>query len=356
MDNIKKPILYNGYRISEGLFVSRRIAYEFFTDVYELSNGEVLYLFTKITPQDVKNQKANVFTLPVGQDDFLCTRADRYSKSSLSKLIDSLTELKGFDAVAGMVELKQILLKDVIAPLKNPEKYKRFKVPIPNGLLLFGPPGCGKTFIIRKLAEEIGYNFVEIKHSDITSSYVHGTVDKVKRTFEIARAKAPSIVFIDEIDGLIPRRDTLSSSQGHKQEEINEFLMQFNDAGKQNILIVAATNQPQLLDPALLRPGRMDVQVYVAPPDEEARKELFKMFLDERPLGEIDFTYIAEATPNYASADIEYIVNEAARITLVEGGSVIAQNTIIDVIERTPPSISREELEKYEQYRAKQRV
>ena len=132
--------------------------------------------------------------------------------------------------------------------------------------------------------------------------------------------------------------------------------MQFNDAGKQNILIVAATNQPQLLDPALLRPGRMDVQVYVSPPDKEARKELFEMFLDERPLGEIDFNYIAEITPNYASADIEYIANEAARITLVEGGSEITQDTIINVIKRTPPSISQEELVKYEQYRARQRI
>lgn len=355
MDEIKKPILYNGYEIKEGISVVRRVAYEFFTDVYELSNGEILYLFTKIMPKDLRNKRIETFVISVGDEKYLCVNTHYYSKKSLSKLIDSLVEIRGFDAVAGMDELKQILLKDVIGPLRNPEKYKEFKVPIPNGLLLFGPPGCGKTYIIRKLAEEIDYNFVEIKHSDITSSYMHGTVDKVKRVFDVARAKAPSIVFIDEIDGLIPRRDSLSTSQGYKQEEINEFLMQFNDAGKQGILIVAATNQPLLLDPALLRPGRMDLQIYVSPPDMEAREELFKMFLADRPLGDINYKALSLLTPNYASVDIEYITNEAARNALVGNAPVITQEMIIDVINNTPSSISAEEIQKYEHYRDNQR-
>ncbi len=176
---------------------------------------------------------------------------------------------------------------------------------------MYGPPGCGKTFIVRKLAEELKYNFFEVKHSDIASSYIHGTVSKVGKLFEIAKLKAPSLVFIDEIEGLIPRREALGMGMEYKQEEVNEFLMQLNDAGKNKILVVAATNRPQLIDTALLRAGRMDKRIFVPPPDGEARRDLFRLFLSDRPVGEIDYDKLSDLTANYVSADIELVANEA---------------------------------------------
>src|SRR5207237_70861 len=121
----------------------------------------------------------------------------------------------------------------------------------------------------------------------------------VGKLFEIAKLKAPSLVFIDEIEGLIPKRESLGSEMQYKQEEVNEFLMQLNDAGKNNILVVAATNRPQLIDTALLRAGRMDKRIFVPPPDYEARTDLFKLFLSDRPTAEIDYEALAKLSDNF---------------------------------------------------------
>lgn len=220
-----------------------------------------------------------------------------------------------WDGVAGMRELKAIFERDIILPLREPEIYKVYKVSLPNGVLLYGPPGCGKTFIARKLAQVLNYNFKEIKPSDLASIYVHGTQDKIGQLFADAKAESPCMLFFDEIEAFVPNRS--GGSVGfHYQAEVNEFLVHLNECEKNKILVIGATNLPNLIDPAVRRPGRLDKKIFVAPPDLEARGEALIMYMKDRPQTDIDFVHLAEQTECYTFAEIELVVNEAAREAL----------------------------------------
>ena len=256
---------------------------------------------------------------------------------------------KGFDSIAGMNELKETLYQDIILPLNDKELYAQYKVSIPNGMLLYGPPGCGKTFIAQKFAEEISYNYVELKPSDIASTYVHGTQEKIAQVFKEAKEKAPTIIFIDEVDAILPNREgNLNQSYA---SEVNEFLAQMTECHQNGIFIIAATNRPEKIDPAILRTGRMDKVIYLAPPDLTARKEMFKLHLQDRPTEkDIDIDRLAELTNLYVASDIKYLVNEASRNALKER-TRIRQNHLEDVIKINPPSISERQLKKYEAFR-----
>ena len=256
---------------------------------------------------------------------------------------------KGFDLIAGMNELKDTLYQDIILPLNDKELYEQYKVSIPNGMLLYGPPGCGKTFIAQKFAEEINYNYVELKPSDLASIYVHGTQEKIAKLFNDAKENAPTIIFIDEVDAILPNREgNLSQSYA---SEVNEFLAQMTECHQHGIFIIAATNRPEKIDPAILRTGRMDKVIYLAPPDLTARKEMFKLHLSDRPTEKnIDIEKLAELTNLYVASDIKFLVNEASRDALKER-TRIKQEHLEAAIKTNPPSISEKQLKKYETFR-----
>lgn len=259
---------------------------------------------------------------------------------------------QGFSAIAGMKVLKDTIQLDVIDALNDKERYAEYGLTIPNGMLLYGPPGCGKTFFAEKMAEEIGFNFYQIKPSDIQSKWVNASQENIKNLFDEAREKAPSIIFIDELDALVPNRN--NSSVNHMNTSaVNEFLAQMNNCGEDGIFIIGATNLPSSIDPAIMRAGRLDKKIYVPVPDIEARQSIFAMYLQKRPieLG-IDYSQLANATENYASVDIKNICDEASRQAL-RLKERISMKLLLNTIKETRPSSTISELNKYRAVKAK---
>ncbi len=263
-----------------------------------------------------------------------------------SQTLKSVKKGEGFKAIAGMQKLKSLLQRDVIDALIEKEKYAEFGLTIPNGMLLYGPPRCGKTFFAEKLAEEVGYNFYNIKPSDIQSKWVNATQENIKNLFDEARKNAPSIVFIDELDALAPNRENPGVNHMNTSA-VNEFLAQMNNCGEDGVFVIGATNLPSSIDPAVLGAGRLDKKIYVPVPDFEARISLFKMYLEKRPIEiGIDYHKLAELTEDYASKDIQLICDESAR-QVVRVAPRISMANILLAIKETRPSSTKEQLAKY---------
>ncbi|MCF8262754.1 MAG: AAA family ATPase [Melioribacteraceae bacterium] len=255
----------------------------------------------------------------------------------------------GFKDIAGMQALKETLYNDVIRAINEKELYQKYGLTIPNGILLYGPPGCGKSFFAQKLAEEIGCNFKIIKPSDLASIYVHGSQEKIGKLFDEAMANAPFFLNFEEFDAFVPKRDGAQSS--HYSAEVNEFLTQLNNCGERGVFVIATTNQPLLIDTAVLRSGRIDKSFYIPPPDLIARQELFKIHLKNRPIDfGIDYEKLSKMTENYVSSDINLIVNEAARQALMSN-EIITQKILDNTLENSKPSIGLEDLSKYNDVR-----
>ena len=258
---------------------------------------------------------------------------------------------EGFAAVAGMDELKQLMREEVIEPLHNPEEYRRYGITIPNGMLLYGPPGCGKTFFAKHFAEEVGFNFMCITPATLKSRYVNATQENIAKMFEEAEENAPTVIFIDEMNELVPNRDS-GDIHEMSRSAVNEMLAQMDRTGEKGVFIIGATNYPNMIDPAILRAGRLDKKYYIGVPDADARMALFKLYLEKRPYDfGLDYMQLADMTRGYVSADIQLIVNDASRNALRQH-SKITMELLKAAITNTAPSLSNDELRKYERIRA----
>ena len=264
----------------------------------------------------------------------------------------------GFADIAGMTELKKFVKEGFINVLKYPEYAEMFGIK-PPAMLFFGPAGCGKTFFAEKMAEEVGINFMKIVPDDIASCYVHGTQQKIADVFSRAEKKAPTLLFFDEFDAMVPRRKGDAYNQ-HYDSEVNEFLCMLNNANERGIYVVAATNHPECMDKAVLRTGRFDEIVYIDMPDKEARKSLFGIVLAQLPKDDdIDIDRLADLTAGFNCKDIDYIVRCAARVSFnatvgAENKVVnkISQSSIENIIAKRVPSVSQDTLREYELMRS----
>ena len=261
------------------------------------------------------------------------------------------SKFKGFNAIAGMQELKDKLYNDVIDLLNDKEGAERYSLSIPNGMLLYGPPGCGKTFFAEKFAEETGYNYKYIRSSDLASIYIHGSQGKIGDLFKEARETAPIILCFDELDALVPDRNSVNNAS--QSGEVNEFLSQLNNCGEDGIFIIGTTNKPDLIDSAVLRAGRIDIQIYVSLPDQESRKALFELYLKDKPLDfGIDYDRLATLTENYIVSDLVKIVRESGS-TLRKSRGRITMEVLEKIIQKTEPSVTLDEIKKHEAIRDK---
>ena len=327
-------------------------------DKYELDD-QLLNVIAKALSYDAEDrfQSANEFIKAIDGEVKIERQSTKRKILSQQQSDNTLTSSaikkrgEGFSAVAGMEELKQQMREEVIEPLHNPEEYHRYGVTIPNGMLLYGPPGCGKTFFAKHFAEEVGFNFMCITPATLKSRYVNATQENIAKMFKEAEENAPTVIFIDEMNELVPNRDD-GNVHEMSRSAVNEMLAQMDRTGEKGIFIIGATNYPNMIDPAILRAGRLDKKYYIGVPDVQARMALFKLYLEKRPYDfGLDYYQLANMTQGYVSADIQLIVNDASRNALRQH-SKITMELLKAAISNTTPSLSNNELRKYERIRA----
>lgn len=267
------------------------------------------------------------------------------------------TVRNGFNDVAGMEDLKQLVTEGFINVLNNRECAKAFGI-TPPSLLFYGPAGCGKTFFAEKVAEEVGINFIKVVPDDIASTLVHGTQEKIGALFAKASRLAPTVIFFDEFDAMVPQRS--NDDRNYQNGETNEFLCMLNNAAEKGIYVLAATNHPERIDRAVLRTGRIDEMIYVDMPDFDARESLFKLTLSKLPTADdIDYARLADMTKGYNCSDISYIIKTASRkmfnASIQEKNKpykIITQSLLEEAISHKSPSVSSRDLREYERLRS----
>ncbi len=266
-----------------------------------------------------------------------------FAKSKAKVHKDSDKDKVTFKEVAGLKEEKEEL-QEVVDFLKHPKRYTELGARIPKGILLVGPPGTGKTYLSRAVAGEAGVPFFSISGSDFVEMFVGVGASRVRDLFEQAKKESPAIIFIDEIDAVGRKRGAgLGGGHDEREQTLNQLLVEMDGFGiNEGIIIMAATNRPDILDPALLRPGRFDRQVVVGKPDVNGREAIFKVHSKKKPLADdVNLSVLAKSTPGFTPADIENIMNEAAILTARKKEEKISMESIEESITKVVVGVAK---------------
>jgi len=292
--------------------------------------------------------------LVVKMEDFLVAMRS-IQPSLMREVIVEIPEVRWSD-IGGLDDIKQELRESIEWPMKYPHVFEKMGIEPPKGILLFGPPGTGKTLLAKAVATESGANFIAVRGPEILSKWVGESEKAIRQIFRRARMVAPAVVFFDEIDSIASMRG--SDPSGVIDRIVNQLLTELDGIQPlRRVVVIAATNRPDLLDPALLRPGRFDKLIYVPPPDYKARVEIFKVHTRKLPLAEdVNLEELARKTEGYTGADIAAVCKEAAMLALREvytkTGSLqvtkVEMRHFLEALNKIPPSLSKADIEAYE--------
>jgi transitional endoplasmic reticulum ATPase len=293
----------------------------------------------------------------VQEDDFLSA----YREITPTAMREVYVEVPSvhWKEVGGLDKIKNELEQSVEWPLKKPEVFKRMGIKPPRGILLYGPPGCGKTLLARAVATESEANFIAVKGPEIFSKWVGESEKAIREVFRKARTAAPAIIFFDELDSIIPRRGAGYSDSGATERVISQLLTEMDGIESlQNVVVIAATNRPDILDPAVMRPGRFDRLIDVPAPDAKALMQIFKIHARDMPLSkDVDLSEIAEKAKGYSGADVEALCREAAMNALRDSidAKEVTREDFDKAMETIKPSINEKMEEYYAQFSERSR-
>ncbi|MEM5855426.1 MAG: CDC48 family AAA ATPase [Candidatus Aenigmatarchaeota archaeon] len=277
--------------------------------------------------------------------------------SAMREVLVEIPKVKWED-IGDLEEVKQQLKEMVEWPLKHPESFERMGISPPKGILLYGPPGCGKTLLAKAVANESGANFISVKGPEVLTMWVGESERKIRELFRRARQVAPAIIFLDEIDALAPRRGLYRGS-AVTETVVSQLLTELSGIEEtKGVVVIAATNRPDIVDPALLRPGRIDRFVLIPPPDTKARYEILKIHTRNMPLDkDVDLKELAEKTEGFSGADLEALCREAAMNALREDikAKVVEKRHFEEALKKITPSLTKDVQAYYEKFVERQK-